>query len=239
MGGCTSPYFYLEAYLLLEKEPYIMTEMGEFECRLLLWACRKHAITKELAIQVTHLAGDLRTYEERVYKILCGCYEIYPQEELLTVICAYLIKGQKYDTLYHHWYEEGITADLRLAGLYEAFVYSMDAREVRQVPKMVQMYFRYHSSLPYAQKAALYVNIIANKESQPSVYASYERAMERFALEQILERHMDDNLAVIYDTFLTENMIQNETAKALGQLLFYHKLTCFDKDAVRLYVVHR
>ncbi len=25
-------------------------------------------------------------------------------------------------------------------------------REVRQVPKMVQMYFRYHSSLPYAQK---------------------------------------------------------------------------------------
>ena len=239
MGGCTSPYFYLEAYLLLEKEPYIMTEMGEFECRLLLWACRKHAITKELAIQVTHLAGDLRTYEERVYKILCGCYEIYLQEELLTVICAYLIKGQKYDTLYHHWYEEGITADLRLAGLYEAFVYSMDAREVRQVPKMVQMYFRYHSSLPYAQKAALYVNIIANKESQPSVYASYERAMERFALEQILERHMDDNLAVIYDTFLTENMIQNETAKALGQLLFYHKLTCFDKDAVRLYVVHR
>lgn len=176
---------------------------------------------------MTHLAGDLRTYEERVYKILCGCYEIYLQEELLTVICAYLIKGQKYDTLYHHWYEEGITADLRLAGLYEAFVYSMDAREVRQVPKMVQMYFRYHSSLPYAQKAALYVNIIANKESQPSVYASYERAMERFALEQILERHMDDNLAVIYDTFLTENMIQNETAKALGQLLFYHKLTCF------------
>ena len=83
------------------------------------------------------------------------------------------------------------------------------------------------------------MNIIANKESQPSVYASYERTMERFALEQILERHMDDNLAVIYDTFLTENMIQNETAKALGQLLFYHKLTCFDKDAVRLYVVHR
>lgn len=239
MGGCASPYFYLEAYLLLEKEPYIMTEMGEFECRLLLWACRKQAMTRELAMQVTRLAGDLRTYEERVYKILCGCYEIYPEEELLTVICAYLIKGQKYDTIYHHWYETGITADLRLAGLYEAFVYSMDAREVRQVPKMVQMYFRYHSSLPYAQKAALYVNIIANKDSQPSVYASYERTMERFALEQILERHMDDNLAVIYDTFLTDTMIQKETAKALAHLLFYHKLTCFHKDAVRLYVVHR
>ena len=87
MGGCTSPYFYLEAYLLLEKEPYIMTEMGELECRLLLWACRKHAITKELAIQVTHLAGDLRTYEERVYKILCGCYAVsYTHLTLPTIL---------------------------------------------------------------------------------------------------------------------------------------------------------
>lgn len=239
MKGCVSPYFYIEAYLLLEKEPYILTELGDFECRILLWALRRKALTREIAEQVMMLAGDRRSFESRVYRILCGCYEVCPSEEMLTVICAYLIKGQRYELSYHHWYEEGIAQDLRLAGLYEAFVYSMDRREVRQVPKMVQMYFRYHSSLPYAKKAALYVNIIANRESQPSVYASYERTMEQFALEQILDHHMDDNLAVIYDTFLREPMIQKETAEALGELLFYHKLTCFDPNMVRLYVVHR
>lgn len=239
MSGCNSPYFYIEAYLLLEKEPYILTELGDFECRILLWALRKKALTREIAEQVMELAGDRRSFERRIYRILCGCYEVCPSEEMLTVICAYLIKGQRYELSYHHWYEEGIAQDLRLAGLYEAFVYSMDRREVRRVPKMVQMYFRYHSSLPYGKKAALYVNIIANRESQPSVYASYERTMEHFALEQILDRHMDDNLAVIYDTFLREPMIQKETAQALGELLFYHKLTCFDPNAVRLYIVHR
>ncbi len=239
MDGCASPYFYIEAYLLLEKEPYILTELGDFECRILLWALRKKALTKEIAEQVMVLAGDRRHFESRIYRILCGCYEVCPDEEMLTVICAYLIKGQRYDTSCHHWYEEGIARDLRLAGLYEAFVYSMDRREVRQVPQMVQMYFRYHSSLPYEKKAALYVNIIANREDQPSVYASYERTMERFALEQIIDRHMDDNLAVIYDTFLREEMIQKEVARSLGELLFYHKLTCFDPNAVRLYVVHR
>lgn len=239
MSGCRSSYFYVEAYLLLVREPYILTELGDFEIPLLLWAVRKEALTVELAEQIMVLAGEYRNFEKRIYKILCGCYEICPNEDMLAVICAYLIKGQQYDTVYHHWYEEGIAQDLRLAGLYEAFVYSMDQREVRQVPKMVQMYFRYHSSLPYAKKAALYVNIIANRESMPSVYASYERTMETFALEQMLEGHMDDNLAVIYDTFLRDSLIQQEGAKVLSELLFYRKLTCFDPNMVRLYIVHR
>ncbi|MCI8327243.1 MAG: hypothetical protein HFI37_05645 [Lachnospiraceae bacterium] len=238
VDGCTSPYFYIETYLLLEREPYILAELGEFERRILLWAMRKEVLTKEIALRVMELAGDRRIFEKQIYDILCGCYTVCPSEEMLTVICAYLIKGQKYDVGYHHWYEDGIARDLRLAGLYEAFVYSMDRREVRQVPKMLQMYFRYHSSLPYTKKAALYVNIIANREEQPSVYASYERIMENFALEQIVDGHLDDNLAVIYDTFLREAMIQKETAEALSELLFYHKLTCFDPNAVRLYVVH-
>lgn len=239
MGGCMSPYFYVEAYLLFAKETYTLMELGDFECRILLWAVRKKVLTAVMAEQVMRLAGDRRAFEKRVYKILCGCYEVCDSDEMLTVICAYLIKGQKYEEVYHHWYAKGIERDLRLAGLYEAFVYSMDRQKVQKVPQMVQMYFRYHSSLPYTKKAALYVNIIANKESQPSVYASYERTMENFALEQILERHMDDNLAIIYDEFLKEPMIQKETAAALSELLFYHKLTCFDENAVRLYVVHR
>lgn len=238
-GGCSSPYFYVEACLLLMKEPYILTELGEFEIRLLVWAMRKGALNLEIARQVMELAGDCRVFEERVYAILQECYRICPTEDMLTVVCAYLIKGQKYKVAFHHWYEEGIACDLRLAGLYEAYVYSMDRRELSQVPKMVQMYFRYHSSLPYEKKAALYVNIIANRESQPAVYASYERTMESFAIEQILEHHMDDNLAVIYDRFLRESMIQKEMAQALGDLLFYHKLTCFDTNMVRVYIVHR
>lgn len=237
--GCRSSYFYVEACLLLVREPYILTELGNFEISLLLWMMRKEALTRELAEQIMVLAGEYRSFEKRIYQILCGCYKICPSEDMLTVICAYLIKGQQYDVQYHHWYEEGIAQDLRLAGLYEAFVYSMDQREVRQVPKMVQMYFRYHSSLPYTKKAVLYVNIIANRESMPSVYASYERTMETFALEQMLEGHMDDNLAVIYDTFLRDSLIQPEGARILSELLFYRKLTCFDPNMVRLYIVHR
>ena len=239
MRGNRSPYFLVEAYYLLTKEPYLLMELGDFECRLLLWVQHQGALCREIAEKVMELAGDCKVFRPAVYTILQGCYQIAPSEEMLTVICAYLIKGQQYDKKYHCWYELGIAHDIRLAGLYEAYAYSMDDTEVGTIPKMVQMYFRYQSNLPYQKKAALYVNIIANKEQHPAVYASYERAMETFALEQLLERHMDDNLAILYTTFLNESMMRPDVAQALSDVLFYHKLTCYEENAVNVCVLHR
>lgn len=236
--GINSPYLYVEACLLIRQEPYLLTELGSFEISLLTWMKRRNVLSAEVAVQVMGHAGSLTVFQRNVYEILCGCYQVYPKKEMLAVICSYLMKGQQFATEYHGWYERGIEEDLRIAGLYEAFINSMNRWEVREVPKIVQMYFRYHSALSYTQKAVLYVNIIANKKNQPSVYESYERIMETFAIEQILERHIDDNLAVIYDTFLQPAMINTKVAEALGDVVYTHKLTCFDENVVRIYVVH-
>ena len=64
-----------------------------------------------------------------------------PEEEMLSAICAYLIRTQCYETEYHRWYELGIEQKIRLTGLYEAYLMSLDAREVGGVPRMIQMYF--------------------------------------------------------------------------------------------------
>lgn len=238
MTGSNSPYFYVEACQLICQEPYLLSRLGNFECRLLIWMKRKKVLTREIAMQVVEYVGRSVSFQRNIYEILIGCYEVYPEKEMLLAICAYLIKGQKFEIKYHEWYEQGIEADLRIAGLYEAYVNSLDKREIRQVPQIVQMYFKYNSTLSYTQKAVLYVNIIANKLNQSSVYQSYERTMETFAVEQVLERHIDDNLAIIYDTFLQESMINQKMAEALGDILYTHKLTCFDENAVRIYVVH-
>lgn len=236
--GDNSPYFYVEACLLILQEPYLLTRLGRFECSLLTWMSRKKVLNKEVAIQMMDLIATQNTFQKNIYEILRECYEVYPQQEMLAEICSYLIRGQKFSSQYHRWYELGIEADLRIAGLYEAYVNSMDRQEIRQVPKIVQLYFRYNSTLSYAQKAALYVNIIANKQSQPSVYQSYERIMETFAAEQVLQRHMDDNLAVIYEHFLQSYMIDKTRAEALGDILYVHKLTCMDKNINKVHIFH-
>lgn len=239
MKGCSSPYLYLEAYYLIWQDPYLLTKLDDFEIRVLRWAVRQRAITKDIAIQIFQIMETCKDYNPVLYQLLCAAYEANPKPEYVGVICGYLIKSQQYDPKYHHWYEKGIELELRITSLYEAYLLSMDERKIDQVPKIIQMYFQYDSGLPYKKMAVLYNNIIASKKSNPEVYQKYCRTMGRFAMEQILAGHMDDNLAVVYDDMLDLGVINQEISKALSYILFTHKVVVFDKRMVRAIVYQR
>ena len=239
MKGCSSPYLYLEAYYLIWQDPYLLTKLDDFEIRVLRWAVRHRAITKDIAIQIFQIMETCKDFNPVLYQLLCAAYEANPKPEYVGVICGYLIKSQQYDPKYHHWYEKGIELELRITSLYEAYLLSMDERKIDQVPKIIQMYFQYDSGLPYKKMAVLYNNIIASKKSNPEVYQKYCRTMGRFAMEQILAGHMDDNLAVVYDDMLDLGVINQEISKALSYILFTHKVVVFDKRMVRAIIYQR
>lgn len=236
--GGSSPFLFLEAYYVYWQNPYLLTKLGSFEIQVLHWAGRRGVLTAELAADIAGLTGTVRTYQPLFYKVLCVLYEKYEKPELLAAICSYLVRTQRFSPKYHTWYEKGIEEDLRIAGLNEAYLTSMDERNIRKMPRIVQMYFRYNTAIPYKQKAALLVNIIAGKVKEPSVYESYRRIMEEFACEQILEGHMDDNLAVVYSEMLDKGMIQKKMVPSLAKILYTHKLTVFANMA-KVYVLHR
>lgn len=239
MQGGHSPYLYMEAYYLLWQDPYLLGKLGKFEILVLNWARKQGAVSKDIALQVMHAVGELRNFDIFVYRILEECYRVNPKDEMLAVICGYLIKGQCYDTCYHRWYELGIEHEIRITSLYEAYLMSMDANQVDSVPKMIQMYFQYDSALPYRQKAALFVNIIAGRVHQPEVYRKYRRAMEQFAMEQMEAGHIGDNLAVLYDAMLREGVLNAELAHRLSDLLFTHRLVCPDKRICKAEIRHK
>jgi len=239
MKGCSSPYLYLEAYYLIWQDPYLLTKLDDFEVRVLRWAVRHRAITKDIAIQIFQIMETQKGFDKVLYQLLCAAYEANPKPEYVGVICSYLIKGQQFDNEYHHWYELGIQLELRITSLYEAYLLSMDERRIEPVPKIIQMYFQYDCGLPYKKMAVLYNNIIASKSSNPEVYQRYRRPMGKFAMEQILAGHMDDNLAVIYDDMLELGMVNEEIAKALSYIIFTHKMAVFDRKMVRAIIYQR
>ena len=194
--GCHSPYLYLEAYYLIWQDPYLLSGLNDFTLKILGWAAKQDAISKDIALQVRNLLPEQREYQKKWYPVLEKCYEADPSEEMVAAICTYLIRGQQFAPRYHIWYERGIDSEIRITNLYEAFLISMDQNEVAAIPKMIQLYFQYNSGLSYRHMAVLYVNIIAAKEKQPDVYHKYRRNMEQFALAQMEAGHMDDNLAV-------------------------------------------
>ena len=233
LRGCSSPYLYIEAYYLISQDPYLIKELSVFELRILSWAVKKKALTKELAgaiFEAVDLAGG---FDNRVYELLTAAYEICPEAEYVSIICSYLIKGHKNDTCFHKWFELGIENKLRLTGLYESYLLTMNDRQISPVPKVIQMYFSFDNKLPYRKLAVLYNNIIAAKETEPEVYHKYRKAMGRFAMDQAQLRHIDDNLAVLYEDMLELGFINEDLSAAFSDIIYTHKLIVFDKRIVR------
>lgn len=233
LRGCSSPYLYIEAYYLISQDPYLIKELSVFELRILSWAVKEKALTKEIAgaiFEAVDLAGG---FDNRVYELLTAAYEICPEAEYVGIICSYLIKGHKNDTCFHKWFELGIENKLRLTGLYESYLLTMDDRQISPVPKIIQMYFSFDNKLPYRKLAVLYNNIIAAKETEPEVYHKYRKAMGRFAMDQAQLRHIDDNLAVLYEDMLELGFINEELSAAFSDIIYTHKLIVFDKRIVR------
>lgn len=233
LRGCSSPYLYIEAYYLISQDPYLIKELSVFELRILSWAVKEKALTKELAgaiFEAVDLAGG---FDNRGYELLTAAYEICPEAEYVGIICSYLIKGHKNDTCFHKWFELGIENKLRLTGLYESYLLTMNDRQISPVPKIIQMYFSFDNKLPYRKLAVLYNNIIAAKETEPEVYHKYRKAMGRFAMDQVQLRHIDDNLAVLYEDMLELGFINEELSAAFSDIIYTHKLIVFDKRIVR------
>lgn len=233
LRGCSSPYLYIEAYYLISQDPYLIKELSVFELRILSWAVKEKALTKELAgaiFEAVDLAGG---FDNRVYELLTAAYEICPEAEYVGIICSYLIKGHKNDTCFHKLFELGIENKLRLTGLYESYLLTMNDRQISPVPKVIQMYFSFDNKLPYRKLAVLYNNIIAAKETEPEVYHKYRKAMGRFAMDQVQLRHIDDNLAVLYEDMLELGFINEELSAAFSDIIYTHKLIVFDKRIVR------
>ncbi len=133
----------------------------------------------------------------------------------------------------------GIEEKLRITGLYEAYLLSLDDRAIRAVPKIIQMYFQYDSNLSYRKMAILYNNIIASKKTDPEMYGKYQKTMGRFAMEQAELGHMDDNLAVLYEEMLDLGLIDEELSHCMSRILFTHKLNVFDARIVRVIIYQK
>ncbi len=237
LEGSKSPLFYVEAYCLLRSEPYLMKRLGAFEMKVLNWARKQNVLTRPLAEQVISVFSERIPYHRLVFLLLEACYKVSDDVRTLTKICSYLIRSQKYDNRFFCWYARGVEKKLRITGLYEAYLMSMDSKEVQEVPRIIQMYFKYNNQLGVRQKAVLYVNLTVLKRRQPDAFRQHYAAMEKFAYEQMELGHIDDDLAVIYKEVLSGGIYSAQISSALADVMFMHRLTCVHPDAVRVIVL--
>lgn len=236
--GCISPVIYIEALLLINRNPSLLMKLGHFEKNVLSYGAKQGLLSGDVILQFVYLAQKEKEYSPGMYRILKQCYRIMPAAEVLREICSLLIKGNKTGAEYYEWYRLGVEKEIRITRLYEYYMLSVDREKVDVLPKMVLMYFSYQNTLHYELAAFLYVNVYRNRENFPDLYESYRHTIEQFVTEQIIKRHINRDLAYLYKNVLSARMVTKEVAEALADLLFVHRIQIAQKD-IRYVIVYQ
>ncbi len=225
--GCRSPFLYLAACRLIKEQPLLLTRLGEFELRALLFGAKKQLLSRDLTMTIAGLAREERGFRSTYYRLLTMLYEQYPDvEELVTAICRILIQGEKKGTEYFSWYEKGVAQDVRITRLYEYFLYSLPEGHEMELPQEIYLYFSYTNTLDERSKAVLFDNILTHFVPGDATYDSFTRQMEEFAREQVFSGRMSQKLARIYEKMIPAGMLDEKLASKLARLLYCVQITC-------------
>jgi len=222
--GCISPVLYWEAAMAVNSQPALLREFDDFEIQLVAWGTKKDCLDRDVIYQFADVAAKGRRFSQLALRVLMSQCEIFESKELLLGVCALLIRGNKVDSCYNQWYRLGIESSLKLKGLYENYMYSLDETADNKLPIAVLIYFTYDNQLSASKKACLYAYIIKNKENLESIYRDYENIMKAFTYEQLSKGSISRDMVVLYAHFIDKDKLTGKTAAQLPKVLFKYEV---------------
>lgn len=238
-AGMRSPIMYLELCDIFNQEPLMFRKLGSLELAAVRWGIRQDYISSEIKQSYVLLAAKEKGFSKKIFRSLESIYKETDGLDCLKVMVTMLITGNRLEHKYHKYYALAVDASLKLIGLNECFLRSMNFKEYDRIPFPVLKYLNYKNTLSESETAYLYANIIANKEDYVNVYHEYIGNIEAFMGEQILQGHIDDDLSVIYAEFLDPAQVNEKYAFQLVNIIFKRKLICNNKHIRSVAVKHR
>lgn len=225
-NGANQILLYAEAYICFQERVLLLRKLESFEVQVLNFATKYKIITRELALHMADLVCQQKKYDHKLLRILERAYKMYEEPDILRAICMQLIKGNKTGNEYFKWYEMAVKQEMKIAQLYEYYMMSLNPERVKSAfPRIVYLYFLHGMNLDWRRKALLYENILMYESENSEIYKHYCEQMKVFAKEQLLKRHINESLRVIYNRFIHPNTISLEELDALYDVCHAYQIT--------------
>ncbi len=238
-NGNHSPLLYLEAVRVLNEEPALLHEAGDFEVQALSFALEHEYLEREVALQYSYLADRFREFSNLRYKVLADIYRQFRLPETLTALCQLLIRSHMKDSRYAEWYARGVEEQLRIPELYEYYMYTKSPDVDETLDVNIYTYFSYNSKLNDKKLSYLYANIVTHKKSNPTVYDNYRERIHEYALAQMRNKKNDGLLTILYNDCLTDKETSSEALLLLPEVSFRHEILCQEHGILYVCVSHR
>ncbi|SDB19399.1 DUF5717 family protein [Eubacterium oxidoreducens] len=227
---------YLEAYLLVKDQPYLLTKMGNFEVQLLCWMDKMQLLDERFAMELAKLSENVLRLDYRVLKLLKKAYFMTRADEVLQALVRYMVNNRIFTEEAYKWYLLSVKKQLKVNRLYEGLLYAIPDRTC-EFPKEAVLYFERNHNLQVAYKAKFFALLLENKDRYANVYDSLQEEMVEFAAKNILEHAMDTNFVYLYEHILKDAQLKMDVAEELGTYLFRYKIKVKVPAIVRAYVI--
>ena len=228
--GVRSPWLYLAAFQALREDSRLLLELDGFTLAVLYFGMKKGLMTRRLAEQTAELAAGLKNPSAQALFLLKTLYGRFQSENLLYGVCSLLIRGERREKEWFPFYAEGVRRGLKLTRLYDYYLYTMPEDLGEPLPRPVLLYFSYQQAAGWETRARLYRNILTYKDQIPDIYQSYEKEMEGFAIDQMLQGRISRELAELYSRLIYPEMVDRRAGGIFPDLICAREFTCSRKE---------
>jgi len=237
-AGMRSPIMYYEAAAVLCEFPQLLRVLNPFEVQVINFAVKYEFVTAKLVEQFADLAMTEKSMTAVLFRTMDSLYELTKNQRLLAGMISQLIRNNKVGPKYLKWYAEGIKNNIKIAGIYEHYIYSFDEEIKINIPKNVLTYFMYNIDITSEKLARVYAYVIKNKTKMPEMYNAYRRQIERYARLSMSSGRINKFLATIYEDVLQDEFITLDILPMLPGILCSYALEIKTEGLVKVKVIH-
>ncbi len=137
-----------------------------------------------------------------------------------------LLKGKEKSPDAYLVYLQAVSYNSGLNRLYEALLEALPAAYAERLPREVYLYFAYAQDTEPALRETLYFNVLKNFDKDDDIYLAFERRIQEYAIQQLLQGKVSDCLALIYDQMIYPEMIDRRIAEVFPAVLNTYKIQC-------------
>ncbi len=249
VNGMRTPLMYFEALSVFNEYPEYLRIINDFELQVLNFGAKHNAISKKLAKQISDLLMKEKKFNKKIFRVMENLYTIYEDNAVLESIVQMLIRANINDNKYFNWYKLAVENGVKVTGLYEYFLHTLPDNYDELIPQVILLYFTYNElqqseamagrNISSRRLALLYRNVIEHKDKIHNIYMMYEKQMELFAIDGILDGKIDENYSVIYNEFLKPSIINSEMAENIPAIINTYMVTCNNPYIKEIIVFHK
>lgn len=234
--GNSSPYLFFCGACLLENpqlERVLDTGLDSWAAHCLYAGIRNHIISKVTAERAEKCRPEF--YSPYICYTYEALYREYPSRGLLSSLCTIMIRCDMRSNRVFAYYEQAVEADMKIARLYDYYMYTLPSGYEKPVNREVLLYFSLDEYINPEIYTKLLLNVQQFYTEDPQIYAHYYPEMQDFVKKQIMRSSWSEELALLAGEILTPDMLDAELAQSLIPMLYLVQVKADVPDGCQIF----